>query len=466
MLIGLYRQYRSTGNEQYLEQAKEFIYTTDTPLQNVMADAATALDSYLIQGMADERARIERSIILTIIAMGIAVAVVTVFVISFVSVLIKSITKPTEEVRKALVGFSEGNLKIPVTYESKNELGEMCDALRASQDILGAVIGDIDFLLNAMAQGNFNISSRASDKYVGELTSVIESVRGINRQLSDALSQIAQGTDQVSSGADQVSTGAQSLAQGATEQASTLQELTATITNISQASQQTDLAAKDAKNSVQAAGAQVEKMNQQVDVLNQAMNKIAHSSEEMGKIIKTIEDIAFQTNILALNAAVEAARAGAAGKGFAVVASEVRSLAGKSDESAKATKELIDSAIRSVKDGNDIVEQVTQALIECKSLTDEVVKRVDVVTQGVEVQTDSIQQVTGSIDQLSSVVQTNSATSEESAAASEELASQAATIKNLVGRFKLRQTEDYAYAAAPVTYSEDMAADAVYTDKY
>ena len=192
-------------------------------------------------------------------------------------------------------------------------------------------------------------------------------------------------------------------------------------------------------------------MNQQVDVLNQAMNKIELSSQEMSKIIKTIEDIAFQTNILALNAAVEAARAGNAGKGFAIVADEVRSLAAKSDESAKATKVLIDDAISSVQDGSDIVEQVTQALIECKGLTEEVVNRVDVVTDGVEVQTSSIKQVTESIDQLSSVVQTNSATSEESAAASEKLASQAAAIKNLVGRFNLRYSNGNIHSSSSTT---------------
>ena len=446
-LIEWYRQYVKTGDESYLQKGIQFIYEVDTPDQEDMASAASALDNYLVQAMDEEREGIEAKTVVIIAVVAVATAIATIAVIALGLTIIKTITIPVAQVQTALVGFSQGNLDIPVDYQSKNELGVMCDALRSSQATLSGVIQDEAHLLKEMAVGNFDVHSKDTSMYVGALETVIQSIRGINHQLSDTLFQIAQGTDQVSTGADQVSTGAQSLAQGATEQASTLQELTATITEISEASQQTDLAAKDAKTSVQAAGAQVEKMNQQIDILNQAMNKIALSSQEMSKIINTIEDIAFQTNILALNAAVEAAHAGSAGKGFAAVADKVRSLAAKSDESAKATKELIDGAISSVQDGSNIVEQVTQALIECKGLTDEVVKRVDVVTDGVEVQTSSIKQVTESIDQLSSVVQTNSATSEESAAASEELASQAATMKNLVGQFTLRRTGDNTHSA-------------------
>ena len=193
--------------------------------------------------------------------------------------------------------------------------------------------------------------------------------------------------------------------------------------------------------------------NDYVKQLNAAMANISSSSEEIGKIIATIENIAFQTNILALNAAVEAARAGSAGKGFAVVADEVRNLASKSDEAAKATKDLIENSINAVREGADVVEKVTESLERTTTLTSGVVSLMDQVTEAVENQTTAISQITEGIDQISAVVQTNSATSEECAAASEELSSQANIMHQLMAEFQVGNKGGFGSSAPTSRFS-------------
>ena len=193
------------------------------------------------------------------------------------------------------------------------------------------------------------------------------------------------------------------------------------------------------------AGGYVEESARDVKEMVDAMDEISTSSREIGKIIATIENIAFQTNILALNAAVEAARAGSAGKGFSVVADEVRNLAAKSDEAAKATKELISSSIASVKNGDEIVKRVESSLESTIQAAGRAVGEIELIAKAVEEEAKSIAQVTEGIEQISAVVQTNSATSEESAAASEELSAQAAMVKGVLSRFTLRSDEGRAY---------------------
>ena len=231
--------------------------------------------------------------------------------------------------------------------------------------------------------------------------------------------------------------GAQTLSQGSMEQASSIEELAATITDISTNAKRTAAAAEEAGQFVNQAGGQLGVSVEYVKELNTAMEKISASSQEISKIIAAIENIAFQTNILALNAAVEAARAGTVGKGFAVVADEVRNLATKSDEAAKATKDLIDSSIASVNEGSEVVNKVTEALEQTAVSAGNVTAKMGIVVEAVEDQTTALAQVTEGIDQISAVVQTNSATAQESAAASEELSAEAASLKQLVDRFTL-----------------------------
>ena len=447
------------------EQAANMIVTTCTP---VLTQAAAAGDTLAARLQSEQAKVIERQNTIStiaIIAIIVAMVIATLVVIRFALVIIKSIVVPTEKVRAALVGFSEGKLDIPVDYESKSELGEMCDALRTSQKVLDSVIKDACRLLGEMGSGNFNCRTQAEQYYVGALSSMLESIRVINHSLSDTLAQINLSGEQVSSGSDQVSTGAQALAQGATEQASAVQELSATIAEISTRSQSNAKRSEQAIDHSKNADLRVRESADYMEEMVKAMEKISSSSEEIGKIIATIENIAFQTNILALNAAVEAARAGSAGKGFAVVADEVRNLATKSDQAAKATKELIDNSITSVQDGSEIVKRVSESLGKTVEATNESMSALQEIAKAVEEEAEAIAQVTEGIDQISSVVQTNSATSEQSAAASEELSSQASLMKGLLSKFRLRSDSTSSSYSAPA-YSDDSVAEVSYDSDY
>ncbi len=332
----------------------------------------------------------------------------------------------------------EGDLESPVPQvKGQDETAELTRSTAEMVKGLNTIINDISYLLTEMANQNLDIRSAHRDAYVGGFQTILLSMRTLKVELSSTMRQINASAGQVSSASNQVSMGAQSLSQGSMTQASSVEELAATITEISDSAKRTSSAAEEAGHFVNQAGGQLGVSVEHVKELNAAMEKISTSSEEISKIIATIENIAFQTNILALNAAVEAARAGSAGKGFAVVADEVRNLATRSDQAAKATKELIEGSIAAVAEGGQAVEKVTESLEQTSVSAGHVTTQMDIVVEAVANQTAAITQVTEGIDQISSVVQTNSATAQESAAASEELSAEAASLKQLVDRFVL-----------------------------
>ncbi|MCI8479281.1 MAG: HAMP domain-containing protein [Oscillibacter sp.] len=429
-----------------LRQGQDFVGSADILDEKYLCsyiptrDASGKIDGVLFAGISQTSANRQTMIvILMAIAAGAGAIVVSFLIMSVylkkrVSLPLGEITHIAERLEQGDLGLSSHE-EIRVSYRSDDEIGELGEIFEKTILRMCSYIGEISEMLGSIANGDLTRS--VQQEYVGDFGSIRRSLEGISANLNSTMSQIRESAVQVSSGAGQVSSSAQALAQGATEQASSVQELAATISEISGDSKRTAQAAAEASRFVDQAGAQLGISVEYVSHLNTAMKHISKSSEEIGKIINTIEDIAFQTNILALNAAVEAARAGSAGKGFAVVADEVRNLASKSDEAAKATKELIEGSIAAVNDGSGVVDKVTESLHKTSEIAGGVTTQMSTVVSAVEKQTIAIEQVTEGIEQISSVVQTNSATSEESAAASQEMSSQASLLKQLVNAFHL-----------------------------
>lgn len=394
-------------------------------------------DGVVAEGLDDYSSsmRLQNSLLLLAAIVSIAALCVAVFM---AVMLMRAVVTPVRQMQEAMEDMEKGNLQVHVAYESRDELGILADSMRATLGFLRDVIRDEDLLLTEMSSGNFNVSSEIDEKYVGDYQSLLVSMMKLRDNLSNTLTQINQSADQVADGSEQVSSGAQALSQGATEQASSVEQLAAAINEISDNIGRNAGNAESASEKAAAVKGQAGESSRRMQEMLSAMGDISSSSGEIGKIIKTIEDIAFQTNILALNAAVEAARAGAAGKGFAVVADEVRNLAGKSADASRNTSELIEGSLQAVERGTRIANETAQALEEVVNGVQDVAGVIDRISASSAEQASSVKQVTLGIDQISNVVQTNSATAEESAAASEELSGQAQILKNLVGQFSLK----------------------------
>lgn len=349
----------------------------------------------------------------------------------------KKLIHPIIHIEDEMKEISQGNLSAEFKLESDtSEIGMLADAIHTTKRELKKYIGDITDKLEEMAAGNMNLI--IGENYRGEFLPIQDALRQILDSLNQSLSNINMASGQVATGAGQVASGAQALSQGATQQAASVEELTSSIRELSE---KLDTMAENAVNasecSMQASG-KLDIGNQKMAELTEAIGNIAQESSQISGIIKTIEDIAFQTNILALNAAVEAARAGTAGKGFAVVADEVRNLAAKSSDAAKDTTTLIENTLRLIEQGATLTDATTSALAEVVSGAAQSTHLVDEIAVVSKQQSDDLRYVMEGIEQISNVVQTNAATAEESAASAEELSGQADTLKESVKYFQLR----------------------------
>lgn len=370
--------------------------------------------------------------------------VIIIAIIILMYIVNKELIYPIKRIKVVVDTLSEGNLDAhTLLKEDTSEVGQIVVGIHKLIHFQKTIIEDIDYLLSEMADGNFAITTRAKDCYKGDYGSIIESIRKINRKLDGVIREISQASDQVASGAGQVANASQALSQGATEQAGSIQELSATISDIN-TNVQKNTASAEKLNTV--ALDMLNDMNlsdEKMKTMVKAMKEISTISSEINKIVNTIDDIAFQTNILALNAAVEAARAGDAGRGFSVVAEEVRSLAAKSADAAKNTTDLIQRVMIAVDNGSECADATAAAMNVVMGRIDTAAAGVAEITRNSEEQSTSINQTTIGVDQISTVVQSNSATAEESAAASEELSAQAQMLKDLMSQFILRSEKYY-----------------------
>ena len=374
-------------------------------------------------------------------AMVINIAVIAVSILISVVValtLAVNIGKPMKACVNRMKLLVEGDLETPMPrITNKDETGVLVKSTEALVEGLRIVISDISYLLNEMANQNLDVHTEHEETYVGSFGDILHSMRNMRIKLSGAMRQVNRSAKEVSNASDQLSSSAQTLSQGTMEQASSVQELAARICMISEEVKNTASGALNVRSQTHHTGEEVLLCNQKMQSLVEAMERIQASSEEIEKILKTIDDIAFQTNILALNAAVEAARAGSAGKGFAVVAEEVRNLAGKSAAAAKQTSELIAKSTDAVHTGAGIARNTADVLLEVVNSIQSVVEAIDRIAVVSNEQSGSVEQVSEGINQISVVVLTNSATAEESAAASEQLSAEAVSLKNLVDQFTL-----------------------------
>ncbi len=370
----------------------------------------------------------------------VAVLAVLVLILLVVIQVRRVIGRPVKELSLVATRIAEGELDQAIQYQSKDELGVLADdfnqvTLRLRDYV--TYIDEVSETLREIAKGNLTFTLK--NEYTGEFEKIKTALDEISYALNNTMGRLRSASRDVAAGAEQVSNGATTLSQGSTEQAAEVETLAGHITAVSDSVHKIAKGAEEARSISQEVKSGLLKSNVKMQNMTVVIQRISEKSAEIHKIVKTIEDIAFQTNILALNAAVEAARAGAAGKGFAVVADEVRALAAKSSEAAQETTVLLRQTVDSMDEGVQAAQDTADSMLDVVAHADKMSKLIDGIADYTKEQDANATEITRGVEQIAIVVQTNVATAEGSAAASEQLSGQASMLRELVAKFRLRE---------------------------
>ncbi len=373
-----------------------------------------------------------------VISVIVALVIIVIAFVIIARLINTAVVRPVQKIVSAAGHMEDCRLQDAASVQltqSNDEIGQLGTKMHLTFAEMSMYINEISDVLGTMAKGDFTV--KINREYKGEFAAIKQAIDEILENIGSIITNINISSDEVYNGSSQMAAGSQMLADGTTTQASAIQELTSTIADISENTKRNAADTVRANEVFADTERLINQQNQQTQSMLAAMEEIKNKSAEISNIIKTIDDIAFQTNILALNAAVEAARAGAAGKGFAVVAEEVRNLASKSAEAAKTTTELIESSIAAVANGSEIANATAESLKQVMVLSKESQKLIEGINQATNEQAQSIGEVTTGLSQISDVVQQNSATAEQTAASSEELSAQSHNLKDLVSKIRV-----------------------------
>lgn len=429
-----------TTDEVKSKKAQNMAFDDLAPAYQAAEEAFQALMDVNVQkGDATQEALAITSVVMLIV-IALIILAACFAAVKIGGKIAKSISDPIEALGKRLETFSQGDLTTPFPeYDNDDEVGDMVKSAVDMANKLSDIIADLEGLLAEMSKGNFAVSTSCEEEYVGELTTLLTSFNTTKTEIDGSLKEVRDSSEMVSAGALNLAEASQALAEGATDQAASAEELQATIDEITEGLKntvdQTNLACQEAE---RIAG-EAEDSRAQMDLMVEAMQRISETSEMIGSVITEIEDIASQTNLLSLNASIEAARAGDAGKGFAVVADQIRTLAEQSAKAAVNTRELIESSIEEIQNGNRAAESTKKVLIGVVEDIRQLSESAKGINEISVMQAESMGQADAGVSRITDVIQANSATAQETSATSEELSAQATSMDEIVARFKLSE---------------------------